>query len=130
MTPPKNDKARKEWLASLKDGEKVAVCDDRDRMRIASISYRAMHRQVFYVTESGQFTVATGKRVGSDAWIIPLTDELRKQIARATLVTSARTKMAGVMFAPWGFNVTGAATDDQALACAAIMWPEEFEGKS
>ena len=126
MNPPKNDKARKEWLASLKDGDEVAVCDDRGRMMVASV----IRYKYFHLTGSGEYTVATGKRVRREGWMLPLTDEHRKQIARAALVTSARTKMAGVLFAPWGFNVTGAATDDQALACAAIMWPEEFGGKS
>jgi len=128
VTPPKNDQARKDWLKSLRDGDEVAVCDDQGRMSIASVIC-SKYRPAFHLTGSGEYTLATGKRVGRDAWMIPLTDERRKKIARAALVTSARTKMAGVMFAPWGFNVTGAATDDQALACAAIMWPDEFGGK-
>lgn len=128
MTPPKNDKARKEWLASLKDGDEVAILGDRQS--VITIIRRCRYREEFTDDQCRRFTLATGKeRDGwGNRWIVPLTDELRAQIVRDETVARARGKLSRLYFARHAID--DAVTDDQALACAAIMWPEEFGGKS
>ncbi len=123
MKPPKNDKTRKAWLASLKDGDEVAVITER-RTKIVKL-----HRSSRYPNElraDGEcFTVASGKYPGEDRWLIPATDDLKASVVRDDLIRCARLRMCAVGFEPWSTrNVK--ATDDQAIACAAIMWPEEF----
>lgn len=127
MNPPKNDKARKEWLASLKDGEEVVVIGE-SKMSTTKVS-RCKYHPEFTDDQRRTFTLASGKEVGKNCWLVPLTEEHKRQIQRTQLFASARSRMNRVGFMPWSC-LDVKATDEQALACAAIMWPEEFGGKS
>jgi hypothetical protein len=130
VTPPKNDKARKEWLASLKDGDEVVVIGE-SKMLITKVR-RCNYRSEFTDDQRRTFTLASGKEIGGKRWIVPLTSALLEQIMHSIQVQNARSRMSNVAFAGFAYHSAGAqkATDDQALACAAIMWPEEFGGKS
>lgn len=122
FTPPKNDKARKTWLASLKDGDEVAwIAEGSGPRRVTVKRGRDM-----FVGQNCQFTFATGKGKinnwrSTDGWIVPL-DAVRQEVR----ATEARERLERVKWQSWQKQ----ATDEQALACAAIMWPEEFGGKS
>lgn len=123
FTPPKNDRARKAWLASLKDGDYVAVVGPP-----FSYSARVQRSPLrCFVVKTGhwmlsQFTLTTGKGM-HDRWLMPLTDELRVRIEHEALLADLRRRLRGFS---WYAGPDGA-TDDKVLACAAILWPEEFK---
>lgn len=131
MTPPKLDKERRAWLASLKDGDEVAwVCDYSP----ALIMKILVGRDYFTGTDEKEshcratFTKSQGKgRQGArvfrstSGWIVPVTEELRKEHA----VAKYRVQLGRA-----DFSSTGRVDADKILATAAILWPRDFEGKS
>ena len=122
MNPPKNDKARKAWLASLKDGDEVAWVAEGSGPRRVTVK---RGRDTF-TSQHCQFTLATGKGKtdnwrSTDGWIVPLGPVLRE-----TRVGEARERLERVKWQSWH----GKVSDEQSLACATILWPDEFGGKS
>jgi hypothetical protein len=122
VTPPKNDKARKAWLVSLNDGDEVAWIAGGSGSRRVTI----MRARDTFVGRDCHFTIATGKgKTGNwrstEGWIVPL-DTVRQEVR----ATEARERLERVKWQFWQKQ----ATDEQVLACAAVMWPKEFGGKS
>jgi hypothetical protein len=123
----KNDKARKEWLAGLKDGDEVAMVDEDGEVRgIGPVQHR-LYPPSFGV-DSQRFTLRTGKRIaaGSTAggWIVPLTDDVRARHEQEKRVLRAIDRLQQIgRF--WGSTGWRQFTDDQILAVSAILWPEQ-----
>ncbi len=124
-TPPKNDKARKDWLASLREGDEVVImrlswqrCDLR-----SAVVGRRWNDRLIQTTAGAMFTRATWKASGEQVWIVPMTDEHRAAINKQQLVSRARSAMSRVV---WQHAGEHRASDDQAIACAKILFPDQF----
>ncbi len=112
MAAPKNDKARKAWLAGLKDGDEVGIqyvvggdpriiridSVDRGKIRIVHSSFRR--------TDGG---------CDCGHYLVPISEELRTKERLMKL----RYKI-GEAIGLGGYGLT----DKQILAIAAILWPE------
>ncbi len=130
MTPPKQDKQRKQWLASLKDGDEVGVLTIRGVAHTLTIArlHRRTARKEYMVLDTGRrFTLATGKQPLCDCWLVPITDMMRKDLEAEQQTESARRWMCRTYF---GRGLEPVVPNDKILACAAILWPGEFGGKS
>ena len=131
MTPPKQDKQRKQWLASLKDGDEVGVLTIRGvahTLTIARLQRRTARKEYMDRDTGRLFTFATGKQPRCDRWLVPLTDAMRKALEEERHIESARQKMCRTYFGHHGLSPV--VPDDKIRACAAILWPDEFGGKS
>jgi len=131
MTPPKMDKERREWLATLKIGDEVAWVSDGHPALIVRLVQVGGH---FVVDDEpakeshcrATFTRLTGKgRSGTfrptTGWVVPVTDVLRKEHA----VEVARQRLCAVRF---NRSASDAPPSEKILAIAAILWPEDFGG--
>lgn len=118
MTAPKNDKARKAWLAGLKDKSVVAVLDDRGSVTFVGQVTFYSYAQAWSIN-GRRYTVKTGKRSGSAGWIVPATDAMKTALAVKQAADRARDKLSRI-----GWQWTQF-TDDQILAVSAILWPEQ-----
>jgi hypothetical protein len=127
MTAPKNDKARKAWLAGLKDGDEVAVIDSSgEALDICAV--RRTNRDDLFTTQGGYFTLKTGRRclgypdaIGY-SWLVPVTQELRDKSAKHKLAGAARMEIGRITGYEWRYGKRF--TDAQILAVSAILWPE------
>jgi len=104
VTPPKNDQARKDWLASLREGDEVVImrlswqrCDLR-----SAVVGRRWNDRLIQTTAGAMFTRATWKASGEQVW---------------------RSAMSRVV---WQHAGEHRASDDQAIACAKILFPDQF----
>ena len=130
MTPPRQDKQRKQWLASLKDGDEVGVLTIRGvahTLTIARLQRRTARKEYMDQDTGRQFTFASGKQPKYDRWLVPLTDAMRQDLETVRQSESARRRMCRTYF---GMGLAPVVPDDKILACAAILWPDEFGGKS
>ena len=130
MTPPKQDKQRKQWLASLKDGDEVGVLTIRGvahTLTIARLQRRTARKEYMDRDTGRRFTFATGKQPVCDRWLVPLSDGMRQDLETERRAESARRRMCGTYF---GHGLGPVVPADKILACAAILWPDEFGGKS
>src|SRR5262245_9359433 len=87
MTAPKLDKARREWLAGLKEGDEVVSIPAWGPPRLSNIGRQA---DSFYECDAGQgsrsYSLNTGRspanrfgpQDGGERFIVPATDELRR----------------------------------------------------
>jgi hypothetical protein len=122
MERPKNDKARKAWLAGLNDGNEAAWLDG-DTYRIGIIKRDVEESEIRLVCGGlavGWFTTATGKGVHVErtiGWLIPVTAEIKAKVAHRAKVHGLRRVLSGRCFYV-------EFTDDQILAVTAILWPE------
>lgn len=118
MTAPKNDKARKAWLAGLKDGDEVAIVNERGDCHLVKI-----HRRSFAFHCAGrEFTLRGGKRIkrerydNTPTYLMPITEEMRRRKyvegLRERLIAACRSS---------GMREF---TDAKILAVSAILWPE------
>ena len=128
MTPPKMNKRRREWLATLKIGDKVAWVSDRPALIVQLVQVgghfivddepakerhcRATFTRLTGKGRSGTFRPTTG-------WIVPVTDDLRKEHA----VEVARQRLCAVQF---NRSASNAPSSEKILAIASILWPEDF----
>jgi len=121
----KNDKARKEWLAGLKDGDIIAS-EDAHGVRVGKVSRSGYKRggECFWLN-GARYTVATGRKItrpgysSTLAWLIPATDEIK----RTHDITQKRERI----IASCSHSGLRAFTDAQILAIAAILWPSEVQ---
>lgn len=123
VKPPKNDKARKAWLASLKDGDEVVWQTQAGTVLVGTVS---TFRDRFSVCDRA-FTLKTGTAAAgwnrqsghylADGWLVPVTDELRSQAAHAC----ARDQLKRLNWTDWQHKFTS----EQILAVAAILWPKD-----
>ena len=131
MTPPKQDKQRKQWLASLKDGDEVGVLTIQGTAhKLTTVRLHAdiARKEYMDLTTNRRFAFATGKQPRCDRWLVPLTDAMRKALEEERHIESARQKMCRTYFGHHGLSPV--VPDDKIRACAAILWPDEFGGKS
>lgn len=92
--PPKLDKARKEWLASLKEGDEVASASERDGERICPAIGRVQNSFYEYISgggsrsyslNSGRSPAPTyGAQDGGQRYLVPVTDEIRRRVRLRT----------------------------------------------
>ncbi len=130
MTPPKQDKQRKQWLASLKDGDEVGVLTIQGTAhKLTTVRLHAdiARKEYMDLTTNRRFAFATGKQPRCDRWLVPLTDGMRQDLETERRAESARRRMCGTYF---GHGLGPVVPADKILACAAILWPDEFGGKS
>ncbi len=126
MTAPKNDKARKEWLAGLKTGDLVAVIDDAGALLDV---FKVTRRDVcedFWVSCWGSFTLKTGRGKGKSGgarggtWLAQVTDEMRARHESRQAAGRARDRLSGIdPIGGWRMF-----SDEQVVSAAAILWPE------
>ena len=124
--PPRLTKERKAWLASLKDGDEVAVIDEDGRISNITTVRRHPYQEGF----------VSGRDFGGNAdfglsgksypyhnsrrrdWIVPITDEIKHSLAMRKLRQE---------FCSWcGYNSTNSTrqstvTDNQLIAIARIL---------
>jgi len=119
---PKNDKARKAWLAALTEGQVGLYRDGRVQAKIA------IHRggSWFLGPKGHSFTLATGLNSSGKRreWIVPLDDPALAELGRAEQVLAARCVMQKVRWLMFDDRSLG--SDEQALACAAVIRPDLF----
>lgn len=127
MTAPKNDKARKAWLAGLKDGEEVANVTDDGRVLGFGPVNRSLHDPCFlFGAQTGnrpRFSLATGKAKPyywhAEGWIVPKTPELVEQHKLNVLARAACVELGKMSEYQWRQLPT-----EKILAVSAILWPE------
>ena len=121
--PPRFDKVRKAWLASLKDGDEVAITGSRGPLDIDLVS--KVHESwapIAFRLKRGyhQFGVS-GKELECRRdlpadYLVPVTDEIRDWIRRGRSLREWRQRMSNYN---WGTH--GTVTDEQIEAIAKIL---------
>ena len=109
---PKPDKARKEWLAGLCEGDLVAVVDDTGR-RLNCSTIR-VGRAAFYAG-GANFSMKSGCKSKSTWAIVPATQDEIVQHRRDGLVQ----RLSFAQRTQWCTLTT-----EQLEAVAAMLWPE------
>ena len=121
----KNDKARKAWLAGLKDGDGIATMDDAGSVLGIGTVTRSLYTDEFRVESIGCFTSKLGKggrgHRGAHGclWLVPLTEDMRAAFEKRKAADRARSRIQSLN----RFGGMPEFSDDQALAAAAILWP-------
>lgn len=122
LTPPKNDKARKAWLASLKDGDEVVWQRQAGAVRVGTISTICDRFSVCdraFTLKAGTAVAGWNSRDGhylADGWLLPVTDELRSQAAREVAIKCALNQIRRLDWHDWA-KLDGV----KLLAIAAIL---------
>lgn len=118
MTAPKNDKARKAWLAGLKGGDHAAALDSEGNVTAVGPVTWSAHSALWSLS-GRRYTAKTGKREGGTGWLVPVTDEMKKNFELERAASAARDKIRQLSYWDWNrFSST------QILAVSAILWPE------
>lgn len=115
MTAPKNDKARKAWLAGLKNGDVVAAINEHGEV-IEVAAIRWLKFAGMWDAGRHRYLEKSGKRSGRDGWIVPVTDEQRAEFSKKKAADFARGKL-GAAYHRAGFREF---TDDQILAVSGL----------
>lgn len=125
MTAPKNDKARKEWLAGLKPGGEAMAVDEVGSVLFYGTVILSNRGQGWHLG-GRYFTKATGKEIGRKSqlsWLASPTKEGRETHRKAVRVRECRGKLSAVGYYGW-MGIEKKFTDAQILAVSAILWPE------
>lgn len=125
---PKNDKARKAWLAGLKDGDEVANITDDGRVLGFGPVHRSQNGPYFLfgaqVGCRSLFTVKSGKAQPAhwhaEGWIVQKTPGLVEQHKLNVLARAACVELGRMSEYQWRQLPT-----DKILAVSAILWPEQ-----
>ncbi len=114
---PKLDKARREWLAGLKDGDEVAILTERGYWRAIVSRY---YDEFSTGNGSGSYTLGSGQKFlrrghsgygSTPAWLVPPTDEMRATWRMEELRTKVKLAV-------------GSLTNEQVVAIAAVLFPD------
>ena len=112
MKPPGLTKERRAWLASLKDGDEVAVVGGGSPT-IRQVVIRNNWPALRYGSRA--ISLTKGGRLDLDScceWVVPATDEHR----RSVLIGQTRIRLSSLSWATWG-----GVTDEQIAAIATIL---------
>jgi len=115
---PKLDKARREWLDSLCDGDLVAVLDERGNVSAVDIVTWRSYSTMWGVA-GRTYLQKSGKRSGLEGWIVPASDEMKARHGLRKQADAARRQLSAAYHRQW--RDCG---DSQLIAAATLLFPE------